>query len=258
MSVEFWNRIKQRCELGIELDEGQFDLHENLRDRSCLGTAFTAEQRAYSLVLVGMDNAARFYLENIREHALRAFDADETYVFQLIKGRNLFGRYMAHRIAGLADWALGGSRHQTLFKSALGSLQDAIEAEYGHQVLDAEPIEVGALCVLQAHVSDWEGVLSVCEQWQLASKQRMQSIWVRLLESLVEIAQNETQHHSNEDPNSFLLNSLFRDITDHESYDELHHPQMRISDVVSISRIRGESLYGVWDPWHNIRSIRKP
>ena len=143
----FWEKLKQQCELGIELDQGKFDLEENKRFGSCLGTAEGAEYRAYSLVLVGMDKTARWYFENIRDHALAAFANNECFDYEPVGGQNLFGQYMALRIAASADNMLDGTRFQELLGKAVDRLERAVSIEFEASKSSLSASESGPLLV---------------------------------------------------------------------------------------------------------------
>lgn len=257
MSSDFWVNVKKRCESGIRVDCGQFVLDENRADRSCLGTAVTSEARAYTLVLVGMEEQAILYLRNIREHAIAAFESGESYVYRPVDGRNLFGEYMALRVAGLADWALDGNEHAKLNQSAASRLAEAIELQYDGDSRAAEPIEVASLCVLLSQLSDWEGVKDISSRWSSKRRDVKKALWGGVLMSLAEIAEKALGGDLPRDPKSFSLVRLFNDVTNQGKHGVLYDRRMTMNDVVSLARIISEVVLRVNEPWDAIRLIRE-
>lgn len=256
MCEDFWLGVKRLCESGIRIDDGKFDLNENKRDGSCLGTALTAEVRAYSLILVGMDNQAEVYLRSIREHALTAFEMGESYVYRPIGGRNLFGEYMALRIAGLADWALAGQGHQQYNREAASRLAQAIELEYEGEISRAKPVEVTSYCLLRAQLTEWSFIASVANCWLSGKRRPGSTVWSSLLVALAELADSFLSQGSLADARKCSLVRVFRSITDQRKHKEIYDTRMTMNDVVSLARVVCESVCRFHDPWRAIRAIR--
>jgi|WetSurMetagenome_2_1015567.scaffolds.fasta_scaffold57264_2 hypothetical protein len=253
-----WAKLRRRCELGLELDEGKFDLEQNIAQRSCLGTAVGSEARAISLVLVGMESQARDYFRAIRELALAAVQNNERYVYEDLDGRNLFGKYMAMRVAALAEWLLDGPKRSQYLTTMLSFLDQALEEAPSapeDRLLDIEVL--GPYVMHLGQLGMWERLLAVV--FRHLPRRHARGPWWSLTRALQSLAgedfgkqpvlANCARH---------ALNGCFLSLTDVRRLNSPYDTRLTANDIASIAEIRARWLYGVVDPWVTVKSIRWP
>jgi hypothetical protein len=252
-----WQRLRESCELVLRLDDGEFDEAVNIADRSCLGTAVVCESQAINLVLVGMDRQAQEYFKNIRNFALLGFHANETYVYESPDGQNLFAKYMAMRIAALAEWVLGGSKRPEYLDQMLFFLEQSIEFE--NSQAPQEGIEEEVLARYAMHLAQVESLDSLLELPTHFSSRNNNRLWGTLIRSLVDLAGARV---AGIPENILKTSSEFEDfflrITDVEKIRQPYDQRLTANDIVTIAEIRSRWLYEKTDPMSIIRSIRNP
>lgn len=258
----FWAKETEslRSLLRINDTRNALDVEKRRQESSCLGAAVGLEQDAVALVLVGLDDESRRYFEAIRQLALEAFGANERYVYKDPDGRNHFGKYMAMRIACLAEWVLGGSQRSRFYSSMLNFFEQVVHTDRERAAPDAtdsDPTVIGHLAMHYAQGGHWDRLASLPK----ADTKRFRSgaHWARLHEILVLLGEAVVKADAGKRAAAQgRLNAWFDVHTDAEKLQRPFDPRFTANDIVSIAEIRASTLYAVTDPLVTIRSIRWP
>lgn len=249
-SDDFWEALASDSRLLLKLNRSRnvFDIDEQEADRSCLGTAVNLQADAVQLLLTDFDSDARDYFDLIRALALLAYKNGEGYTYKDPSGRKLFARYMAMRVAALADWALRGNQWTAYLSSMMDHLLLAIEEESGTDYKN-RPLDLaiaGPLCLhsLQTGQLDHVAEISVKKKGS-ASGQK----WADLIPILQSILRDKVEFAD-------CYERWFQEHTKEERYNRAYDPSFTASDMVVIAEIRARLIYGVTDPWRVMKSIR--
>lgn len=249
-----WERVHKRCESALRVTAPLLDIEENRDARSCLGSAVVAEPIAVQLALIGRNDEASRFFGKILQLALCAYENGEEYVYVDPDGSNSFARYMAMRIAALADWVVGGGRRREYLNGMLEHLTAAVAAEQGHggHLLDSESL--GRLLMHLAQLQSWDRVLSEGRRETVASGARP---WPALCHALSCLAAVKAKATGAPERARAAIEEAFLEVTVRTRSADPFDPRLTANDAVTLAEIRARE-WGESDPWRVIRSLRWP
>lgn len=249
-----WERVHKRCESALRVTAPLLDIEENREARSCLGSAVVAEPIAVQLALIGRNDEASYFFARILQLALSAYENGEGYVYVDPHGSNLFARYMAMRIAALADWVVGGGHRREYLDRMLEHLAAAVAAEQGRSdhLLDSESL--GRLLLHLAQLQSWQRVFSEGRRAGVALGGRP---WPALCHALSSLAAVKIAATEKPEKARAVIEKLFLEVTIRTRSLDPFDPRLTANDAVSLAEIRARE-WGESDPWRVIRSLRWP
>lgn len=214
-----------------------------------------AEGVAVELALVGMDDDARRYFALVRDLAVRGHDDGESYVYSDPDGSNAFAKYMAMRIAALADWVLGAKQRSIYLGAMRGYLEHVIAMMAGlgrERAIEHEAF--GRYSLHLAQLEDWAQIVAP----PYVSSKTGRSPWRDITVVLRALAESKSVVGTTVRAKPLsTLDKLFRRLVDTERFGEPYDPRLTANDVVTLAEVRAREC-GEADPWRVIRSIRWP
>jgi len=252
-SSDFWSSLVQDSELLIQLnaDRNIYDIDSKISRRSCLGTAVNLEADAVQLALTGFESEARKYFDLIRKLALAAYEGGETYIYKDSTGKALFAKYMAFRVAALAEWVSGGGRRGEYLSLMFKFFEQAIEEEAGASWEDfaLDAALAGPLCLHAIQLGQPDLLRKIIFINSSSGKK-----WVPLLKIIIPIFGGE-RHIAGLDAK---FEKWFIKHTDASHFRRPYDPSFTANDMVTIAEIRASAFFRTADPWTIIKSIRWP